>query len=132
MKFQDFRKTVQLKFSLDYNRFVIAKLTKAPKLSDEIFSIITDKDEITVIAKEGTELESISEEKFFKRIIFEVDLPFNLTGFLSHISTLLASKNIPIFIISGYSTDYLFVKENILDQVVKLLQKDNFLRIKFN
>jgi hypothetical protein len=58
MKFQDFRKTVQMKFSLDNNRFVIARVAKVPELSDKIFSIINGKEEITVIAKEGTKLES--------------------------------------------------------------------------
>ena len=109
---------------MDSYRYIIAKLKEVPKFSDEIFSIIRDKNEITVITKEGLELQPISEEKFFKLITFDVTLPFDLTGFLSHVSTLLASKNIPILAISAYSTDHIFVREEDLDSAIEVLKKD--------
>ena len=124
MKFSEFREKVRVKFSVDSNRYVIANLKKVPKFSDEIFCIIRDETEVTVIAKEGLELQFISEEKFFKLITFDVTLPFDLTDFLSHVSALLASKNIPIFAISAYSTDHIFVREEDLDNAVKVLEKD--------
>lgn len=128
-KFHDFRKKVQVNFSINKHRYVIAKLVSPPKNLDQVFSIIRDEKAITVIAKEGTVLPSISEEQSFRRITFEVILPFNLTGFLSYVSTLLASKNIPLFDISAYSTDHLFVRESNLDTVVELLQKDGMYRL---
>jgi hypothetical protein len=129
MQFRDFRKTFQVKFSVSKNHYVIARLAEPPKFSNQIFAVINDEEEITVIAKEGTELQSVSEEKSFRRITFEVNLPFNLTGFLSHIFTLLTHKNIPIFAISAYSTDHLFVREASLDEVIELLQKDDMYRL---
>ncbi len=124
MQFSDFRKTVPLRFSVHMNRYVIARVAEPPQLSNQIFSIINDTEEITVIAEEDTELPSVLEEKFFRRITFEVNLPFSLAGFLSHVSTLLTLKNIPIFVISAYSTDHIFVREGNLDEVIELLQKD--------
>ena len=124
MKFSEFREKVRVKFSVDSNRYIIAKLKVVPKFSDEIFSIIRDKNEITVITKEGLELQPISEEKFFKLITFDVTPPFDLTNFLSHVSTLLASKNIPILAISAYSTDHIFVREEDLDSTIEVLKKD--------
>ena len=124
MKFSEFRKKVNVRFSADSNRYVIAKLKEVPKFSGDIFAVIRDKNEVTVIAKEGLKLQPISEEKFFKLITFDVTLPFNLTDFLSHVSALLASKNIPIFAISAYSTDHIFVREEDLDSAVKVLGKD--------
>jgi hypothetical protein len=124
VKFSEFREKVNLKFSVDDSRYIIAKLEEAPKFSDKIFSIIRDKKEVTVVAKEGLELQRISEEKFFKLITFDVMLPFGLTGFLSHVSTLMASKNIPIFAISAYSSDHIFVREEDLDNAVEVLEKD--------
>lgn len=124
VKFSEFREKVRVKFSVDSNRYIIAKLKEAPKFSDEIFSIIRDKNEITVITKEGLELQPISEEKFFKLITFDVTLPFDLTSFLSHVSALLASKNIPILAISAYSTDHIFVREEDLDSAIEVLKKD--------
>ena len=115
---------MNLKFSVDDSRYFIAKLEEAPEFLDKIFSIIRDKNEVTVIAKEGLELQRVSEEKFFKLITFDVMLPFGLTGFLSHISKLLASKNIPILAISAYSTDHIFVREEDLNSAMKILEKD--------
>jgi hypothetical protein len=99
-------------------------LKEAPRFSDEIFSIVRDKNEVTVIAKEGSMLRSISEEKFFKLIIFDVTLPFDLIGFLSHVSTLLANKDIPMLAISAYSTDHILVREQDLDGAIEVLKKD--------
>jgi hypothetical protein len=124
VKFSEFREKVRVKFSVDSNRYIIAKLKEVPKFSDEIFSIIRDRNEVTVITKEGLELQPISEEKFFKLVTFDVTLPFDLTDFLSHVSTLLASKNIPILAVSAYSTDHIFVREEDLDSAVEVLKKD--------
>jgi hypothetical protein len=124
VKFSEFRKKVNLKFSVDDSRYFIAKLKGAPEFSDEIFSIIRDKNEVTVIAKEGLELHCASEEKFFKLITFDVTLPLGLTGFLSHVSKLLASKNTPILAISAYSTDHILVKEEDLKTTTEVLKKD--------
>ena len=124
MKFSEFREKVNVKLSVDSSRYIIAKLKEVPKFSGEIFAVIRDNKEVTVIAKEGFELQSISEEKFFKLITFDVTLPFDLTDFLSHVSALLASKNIPIFAISAYSTDHMFIREENLDSAVKVLEKD--------
>jgi hypothetical protein len=129
MKFLDFRKNVKVKFSLDKNRYVMAKVEKSPKFSKKILSIINDTEEITVIAIEGTELTSISEKRDFRRITFEITVPFNLTGFLAHVSTLLAHKNIPIFVISAFSTDHILVKDIDVDEAITLLQKDGMHRL---
>lgn len=129
MKFSEFRKKVNVRFSVDGNRYIIARLKKVPKFSAEIFAVIRDKNEVTVIAKEGCVLRSISEEKFFKLVTFDVTLPFDLSGFLSHVSALLASKNIPIFAVSAYSTDHVFVREADLGSAVEVLEKDGMVAL---
>ena len=129
MKFSEFRKKVNVRFSVDGNRYIIARLKKVPKFSAEIFAVIRDKNEVTVIAKEGCVLRSISEEKFFKLVTFDVTLPFDLSGFLSHVSALLASKNMPIFAVSAYSTDHVFVREADLDGAVEVLEKDGMVAL---
>jgi hypothetical protein len=124
VKFNEFREKVRVKFSVDSNRYIIAKLKEVPKFSDEIFSITRDRNEITVVAKEGIDLQPISEEKFFKLITVDVTLPFDLTDFLSHVSALLARKNIPILTVSAYSTDHIFVREENLNGAVEVFKKD--------
>ena len=111
VKFSEFREKVNVKFSVDSSRYVIARLKVAPEFSDEVFSIIRGKNEVTVVAKEGLELQPISEERFFKLITFDVTLPFELTGFLAHVSTLLASKR------------YLFLPFLLIRLIIYLLEK---------
>ncbi len=124
MKLNEFRKKVKVKFHVNHDRFIIAKLARAPEFTEGVFSIVRDENEVTVVAKEGFKLPSILEEKFFKLITFDGTLPFNLTGFLAHISALLASKNIPILAFSAYSTDHIFVREEDLEGAIAVLEKD--------
>ena len=124
LRFSDFRSDVQLRFSISRDRYLIAKVKGVPEFSDGLFCVIRNEKEITVIAKEGEELQSISEERFFRRITFDFALPFELTGFLSHVSTLLADHDIPVFPISSYSTDHLFVREEDSRRATEILRRD--------
>jgi len=124
VKFSEFRKRICVKFSVDSSRYIVAKLKETPKFSEKVFSIVRDKNEVTVVVREGFGLQSISEERFFRLVTFDVTLPFGLTGFLSHVSTLLANKDIPILAISAYSTDHILVREEDLDSAIEVLKKD--------
>src|SRR4030066_2518919 len=106
MKFDELRQKTKVKFIVSNNRYFVAKLKEVPEFSDRFFAIIKDDKEVTVVAKEGMTLESTSEERFFRLITFDIVLPFSLTGFLSHVCTLLACEEIPVLAFSAYSTDH--------------------------
>jgi hypothetical protein len=124
LKFSEYRKNTNVKFSVDPSKYTIAKLDQIPPPSDKIFSVIKDQNEITVVAKEGFIQQPNSVEGFFKRITFDVAIPYDLTGFVAHVSTLLADNNVPILVYSAFSTDHLFVKEEDLAKAVEALEKD--------
>ena len=124
MKFSEYRQNTNVKFSVDSSKYIIAKVDAVPEFSDKVFAIIKEQKEITVVAKEGFVSQPISVEGYFKRVTFDFLLPYDLIGFVAHISTLLASKNIAILVYSAYSTDHLFVKEEDLDGAVDALEKD--------
>jgi len=124
LKFSEYRQNTNIKFSVSSSKYTIAKVEAVPEFSDKVFAIIKDKNEVTVVAKEGFVSQPIAVEGFFRRITFDVALPYDLIGFAAHISTLLANKNIPILVYSAYSTDHLFVKEEDLDSAVEALEKD--------
>ena len=124
LKFSEYRQNTNVKFSVDSSKYTIAKVDAVPEFSDKVFAIIKDQNEVTVVAKEGFVSQPIAVEGYFRRITFDVALPYDLIGFAAHISTLLANKNIPILIYSAYSTDHLFVKEEDLDSTVETLEKD--------
>ena len=51
-------------------------------------------------------------------------LDFSLTGILASITNPLARAKIPVFVISTYDTDYIFVRENHLSQAISVLIKE--------
>lgn len=128
MEFEEFKKGRKIQFSVDSRRFKILKMRETPALTDEIFSIIRDRQEVTVIASEGTSLQACSEEKYFRLITFDPSLPFDLTGFLFYISRILAQAKIPLFVASAYSTDHLLIRENLLNRVVKAFEENGISR----
>ena len=128
MKFEEFRRGREIRFSVDKRRYTIARLREPLPLSQKIFAIAVEKDSITAVAQEGAGLEPLEEEKFFRLITFDVKLPFDLSGFLSNVSALLAAEGIPIFAISSYSTDHILVKEELLGKALKVLKEDGFLQ----
>ena len=119
-----------MKFTVNSNRYFIAKLKEVPEFSDRFFAIIKDDKEVTVVAKEGTKLNSTSEERFFRLITFDVVLPFSLTGFLSHICNLLACEEISVLAFSTYSTYHILVNEKKLGKAVEALEKDGMTQAK--
>jgi hypothetical protein len=124
LKFSEYRQNTVVKFSVDPGKYTIAKLDSVPVMSDKVFAIIKDQNEVTVVAKEGFVSQPISVEGFFRRITFDVALPYDLIGFAAHVSTLLANRDVPILVYSAYSTDHLFVKEEDLNKAVEALEED--------
>jgi len=119
-------KGTTVRFSVDRNKYSMLKLKVIPDFTDRVLLVMRDKKEITVVAKEGFDANPISQEKFFRLITFETELPLGLTGFLSHIATLLADEEIPLLAFSSYSTDHILVREEHLETAVDALRKGGF------
>ena len=124
MEYDEFRKRNIVKFTLDPRRFRILKLEEVPEFSDDILSVIKDRNEVTVIASDGADMRALAEEKYFRLVTFDLALPFNLTGFLSFITAALAKAKVPVFVISSYSTDHLLIREQSLSKALSALQEN--------
>jgi hypothetical protein len=124
MEFDDFRKRNVIKCILDPRRFRILKLGEVPRFSEGIISIVREKNEVTVIASEDAPIRAPTEEKYFRLITFDLILPFDLTGFLSFITSILARSKVPVFVVSSFSTDHLLIREEFLAEALKAF-KDN-------
>ncbi|MCD8115573.1 MAG: ACT domain-containing protein [Oscillospiraceae bacterium] len=53
-------------------------------------------------------------------------LDFSLIGILSRISTALADKEISIFVVSTYNTDYVFLKEENYQKALDILEHSGY------
>src|SRR3989344_9542789 len=104
---------------------------KSEKILPDSFAVIKDKNEITVVIDQSkvneNSIDIIKIEKGWRLITFDMELPFELVGFLAKISGALAEKNISIFVISSYSTDHILVKEISLDSALKQLGELGFI-----
>lgn len=98
-------------------------IVKARKIDERAFANIVDSKETTVVIDQSIVNldDAIEIEKDWKLITFDMNLPFELVGFLSVISQALAKEGVSIFALSSYSTDHILVKEKDLEKTLGVL-----------
>lgn len=90
--------------------------------SSGFYSITKTKDEISVVTAQNDLISSdIVCNKDWRIIQIEGPLDFSLIGIISDISAIFKSKNISIFALSTYDTDYFLVKQKDLDIAIQAL-----------
>jgi len=88
------------------------------------FATIRDETETTVVIDDDVDAIDAGEtESGWKRLTFDLELPFELVGFLAVVATELADADISVFVLSSYSTDHVLVKESDLDEAVSQLEE---------
>ena len=99
-------------------------MIRSRRTHPEAFANIIDHNEITVIMDQTKvdEEDVIEIQKDWKLLTFEMVLPFELVGFLATVSNAFAEERIPIFAVSAYSTDHLFVREKDLPKAKEKLR----------
>lgn len=112
-------------------KFAIMKSkVKSTKILQDAFAVVCDKNEITIVKEQSKVDKDMDEimaiEKDWRIITFDMELPFELVGFLARISTVLAEEGISVFVISAYSTDHILVKDENLSRAVKKLEEMGF------
>ncbi|MCI8554906.1 MAG: ACT domain-containing protein [Clostridiales bacterium] len=66
----------------------------------------------------------LKEEAHWRGFWVEGPLDFELTGILARLSSQLAEAGIPLFAVSTYMTDYIFVKADRLEAARRTLEAD--------
>ncbi|ELZ65238.1 hypothetical protein C457_17102 [Haloferax prahovense DSM 18310] len=89
-------------------------VVKAERGDPDAFATIRDENETTVVVEEERvdEASAVEVERGWKRLTFEMVLPFELVGFLAQVAGALAEEDISIFALSAYSTDHVLVRED--------------------
>ncbi len=89
--------------------------------------IFSDKWEVTLLLDEidfSTIHHAIREaktERNFRLLSFDIELDFNVVGFLAEVSRILADANISIVALSAFSRDHILIKQNDLSKALKVL-----------
>ncbi len=122
------------KFSLSIlpQKLAVCRLNKDARIpswveNDDYFSITKTNNELSIVCPENQVPDDIEAEKDWRAFKVEGPLDFSLTGILASLANPLAEAKISIFAISTYDTDYLLVKEDKLNEAVKVLS--NFCNI---
>lgn len=106
------------------------KLLENPELSPRMsapFMIFRDQWETTLLLDEidfGTIRHAIRDAKTegnFRLLSFNIELDFEIVGFLAQISKILAENNISIVALSAFSRDHLLIKQTDLPKTLKIL-----------
>ena len=91
--------------------------------SSEFYSITRTTDEITVIVSQTDEIsQDIVCSKDWRILKVAEQLDLSLIGIIAEISGILKEKEIPIFTISTYNTDYILVRQKDLNTGIKVLK----------
>ena len=91
--------------------------------SSEFYSITKTRDEVSVVAIQ-TDLTSediICKNNDWRMIKIEGPLDFSIVGIIADLSAIFKKKNISIFILSTYDTDYILLKQKDLDTGIQML-----------
>ena len=107
------------------------KLLENPELSPRMttpFMIFKDKWEVTLVFDE-TDFTTIRHairdarvEKGFRLLSFDIELDFEVVGFIARISQILAKNGISILPISSFSRDHVLIKQIDLANGLKALR----------
>jgi hypothetical protein len=87
----------------------------------EFFSVTKTHDELSVVCQEDKVPHGSQAERGWRSLKVHGPLDFGLTGILYSLSKPLAEAKISIFAISTFDTDYILVKQEKLQEVMKIL-----------
>jgi len=100
------------------------------EIGEAFCALIVDKDEVSLIIPEeaindfASRLQDhVGSPMLYRLITFDVELAFDLFGFMAVVSKALADAEIPILPIAAFSRDHILVPSNQFDVALQTLQK---------
>ncbi len=91
--------------------------------SDEFYSITRTSDELSVVTRQTDDVTEVSEcDKDWRILKIDGILNFSIVGIMAEITAILKEKEIPVFVISTYNTDYFLIKQPKLDKATLALK----------
>jgi hypothetical protein len=115
------------------NKYSIYRFSKESGLppwvcTSEFYSVTRTSEELSVVARQN---DSSGDDMICNRdwriIKVEGPLDFSLTGIIAGISAVLSKREISIFTVSTFDTDYILVKQNDLNCAIEALQENGYI-----
>ncbi len=116
-----------MKLTVLKDRYAICKLDHQNTIPDWVhashgFSSMTyTPDELSIVCNEKHVPAEIIQEKGWRILKVIGPLDFSLVGIISRITGILADAGISLFTVSTYETDFILVKQEVLDRALNAL-----------
>jgi hypothetical protein len=107
-----------------------ARLLENPELSpraESNFMLLRDPFEVTLLVEESdwrAMRHAARDAKFeagFRLLTLNVELGWDVVGFLAHVTRILAAAGIPVGALSAFSRDHLLIKQDDLGNALRVL-----------
>jgi len=89
---------------------------------DGFVSITRTPAELSIVCPESRVPDGVRAERGYRCLGVEGPLPFELTGVAASLTAPLAAAGISLLLIATYDTDYLLVREELLDRAIDALR----------
>lgn len=109
-----------------------ARLLENPELSprpDSPLMLLRDKYEVTLLLEESdwrTMRHAVRDarvESGFRLLTFDLELDWNVVGFLAHVAEIMARAGISIGALTAFSRDHLLIKQDDLGLAMRVLSE---------
>jgi hypothetical protein len=106
------------------------RLLENPELSPRMesnFYLLRDPYEVTLLLEEDDwrvmrhAARDAKTEGGFRLVMLDVELPWNVVGFLARVTEVLAAAAIPVGALSSFSRDHLLIKQDDLGKALRVL-----------
>lgn len=106
--------------------YQVADLKEIDFTQQPLFIGVTEEEISVISATTNVPTKTINREDGWKAFKIEGVLDFSLVGILVKIAALLAEKEISIFAVSTYNTDYVLIKTDKLDAAITALREGGY------
>jgi hypothetical protein len=106
------------------------RLLENPELSpraESNFMLLQDRFEVTLLVEEDdwrAMRHAARDAKFeggFRLVTFDIELPWNVVGFLARVTEILAGEGVAVGALSAFSRDHLLIKQADLGKALRVL-----------
>jgi hypothetical protein len=120
-----------LSLTLLQSKLAVCQLAAAAKIPDwaytgQFSAIVKTQEELSLVCEQNLVPAQIKAERNWRAFKVQGPLEFTQVGVLAALAQPLAKAGVSIFAISTFDTDYVLVKEQSLDQAVRVLRQSGF------
>lgn len=114
------------KIRQDFSICKVKDLSQVDFLDEFCFLAKTEEELSLVCSSERVPNNILACEEGWKAFRIQGVLDFSMIGILSKISSLLAEKEISIFVVSTFNTDYIWIKKENFEKAMDILKGNGY------